>query len=146
MTGGGIDDYGAAAELQNVTIAKNRAVLDSAIDYQSYGGILISPLNMDVSNSVVEGTCASPGIGSLRSLGYNPESETSCSFLATTDSQNADAQLGPLRWLGLTPFLPLGAGSPAIDHGDPARCAPLDQLGASRVGVCDAGAVEAAAK
>lgn len=43
---------------------------------------------------------------------------------------------------GRTPTRALGAGSPAIDAGDPATCPPLDQRGFLRQGTCDIGAVE----
>jgi len=147
-TGGGIDDFAAPAVLQNVTISGNEAEFDdTAIDFLTDGRFYPPPpSDMTVSSSVIDGTCSGAGFslgGALASTGYNLETGTSCGFAMATDLQGTNPRLSAFQWRGTTPVLPLGAGSPAIDHGDPSRCPTHDQLGAPRVGACDAGAVEA---
>ena len=86
------------------------------------------------------------------SLGHNIESGSDCAFGSAGDMQNTDPLLGPLgAHGGRTETLAPGAGSKAINGGDPAGCTDLggtaiatDQRGISRPqgSACDIGAFE----
>jgi len=98
----------------------------------------------DTSISPGQEDC-SAGPGTIGSAGHNLEGATSCGFTSATDRQNADPALEPLAFNGgPTRTHALGAGSPAIDAGDPA-CPSADQRGAPRPQGpgCDIGAFEA---
>jgi hypothetical protein len=73
----------------------------------------------------------------------NPASG-SCGGPVASDEPNADPELGALVDLGRAAgqYLPLLPTSPAIDGGNPLSCSASDQLGQSRAGTCDIGAVE----
>ncbi len=102
-----------------------------------------------ISNTLLQnpagGSCAFgiPG-GSVASAGYNRSTDVTCSLIQATDQQNvADLKLGTLEVDG-TPggvYLPLLAGSPAIDTGSP-DSTTADQIGQARIGAADIGAIE----
>ena len=79
------------------------------------------------------------------SLDHNLSSDSSCSLTGTGDLPNTNPLLGPLQDNGgSTLSYELLRGSPAINHGDNARCPPTDQRGIARpqAGICDIGAYE----
>jgi hypothetical protein len=79
--------------------------------------------------------------GSHSSNGFNVFDDDSCDT-AGSDQPDTDPQLGPLQNNGGPTWSHyLQPGSPAINNGG-AGCPTPDQLGALRVGGCDAGAVE----
>jgi uncharacterized repeat protein (TIGR01451 family) len=120
------------------------------------GGVFNSAGAVTLHNSILAGNhgtdCSNDPIytsGSVTSLGYTLWSPGNCTPAAT--DLVGSPRLGLLRDNGGgLPTHSLGAGSPAINAGDPAGCtdhtgAPIltDQRGAARVGRCDLGAYEA---
>ena len=88
----------------------------------------------------------------VHSRGFNLfRSLDSCpSTSAGTDLYDLNPLLGDFaQWGGITPTLPLGRGSTAVDVGNPQGCTdldgrrlPVDQRGFRRLGRCDIGAFE----
>src|SRR6187551_1746959 len=152
--GGGITsggNSGNSVTIANSTIAFNNSNLDPPRG--GGGGLIIFDGTATIKNSIVaKNTSISPGQedcsagpGTIGSAGHNLEGATSCGFTSATDRQNADPALEPLAFNGgPTRTHALGAGSPAIDAGDPA-CPSADQRGAPRPQGpgCDIGACEA---
>ncbi len=85
------------------------------------------------------------GPGQATSQGHNLiGNPTGCNISWATSDRTGDPGLGAFTDDG-TPgqgYLPLLPTSRAIDAGDPAACPATDQLGQSRVGPCDIGAIE----
>lgn len=124
----------------------------------SYGLGVAAAEVASVGNSIIAGNttldCSLqttvPGV--VDSLGYNLDSDDTCTFTAASDLPSTDPLLGPLADNGgSTPTHALSPGSPAIDAGPPGSC--LDALGATlstdQRGVikplgagCDSGAFE----
>ena len=76
----------------------------------------------------------------ITSNGYNLIGD-SCNIAFTdTDLNIIEPLLG--SYLPVQGYQPLLAGSPAIDHGNPATCLTTDVRGIARVGICDIGAYE----
>ena len=105
-----------------------------------------------MQNSIIIGNsgpadCVSRGAGAFfTSLGHNINpSSGSCGTPVATDKPEVDPLLGAQVDLGRPggQYLPLQPTSPAIDGANPGACLATDQLGQSRVGACDIGAVEA---
>jgi uncharacterized repeat protein (TIGR01451 family)/CSLREA domain-containing protein len=87
-------------------------------------------------------------IGEVEATGPDLENGTDCNFSEGGGIQSTNPLLGPLGdHGGATPTMLLEPGSPAIDAGSNATCAPRDQRGGARPapvgGRCDIGAVEA---
>jgi hypothetical protein len=173
--GGGIESFGPMAMI-NSTIYGNSSIYGGGIDNHNVltiynctmtnnsaltaGGIFSDPVvngPIYIWNSILSGNSgsyASPDcIGTLTSEDYNQIGTTSgCAItLAPHDTVGAALLLGPLQSNGGPTFtLKPGAGSPAINGGNPAGCAgpdatilTVDQRGAPRdVPPCDAGSVE----
>lgn len=89
------------------------------------------------------GAPATPHCNGAVSVGHNVANDLSCLSLGT-DIVTSSVGLGSYaNHGGPTPTVSLGAGSPAIDHGDPGACPAIDQRGQPRpAGACDAGAYE----
>jgi hypothetical protein len=147
--GGGIfNDFSLA--INNSTLTGNSATgIGGSIYNYSEGFATLQ--NTIVANSPSGGNCG----GSVTSNGYNLSSDNSCNFNGPGDVQNANPLLGPLQYNGgPTKTMALGAGSPAIDAGNPSGCTDgkgnllkTDQRGKPRpntedTGGCDIGAYE----
>lgn len=132
----GFDSYASDSTLSHVTLARNAARLGggiyvdsmpnaivnvrNSIIAQNTGGDCFGGLNQDTGNLLLDGSCYSPH-------GHSP------AFGALTESED-----------GLPGYLPLMAGSPAIDAAHPAYCEGTDQIGTPRPqgAACDIGAIE----
>lgn len=143
--GGGIS--GSAKEIPNVTIAGNRAIAGGTEEPLALGGGLF--FSQGLKNSIVALNTAGvgPDVFASASLGFNLiGNTTAASFFETlaSDLINTTPGLGAFRDSGSpgTGHLPVLTGSPALDSGDPAACAPQDQRGFQRVNICERGAVE----
>jgi hypothetical protein len=147
--GGGILNYGNL-QITSSTIAHNSA---SRGNGPSGGGIYSSgDTTTDSSiialNSAPTGPDFTGGV-TLQSMGYNIIGNDADAIISSkptdqigTPAAPIDPLLGPLANNGgLTLTHALQAGSPAIDHGDPAA-PPQDQRGYGRAGVPDVGAFE----
>jgi uncharacterized protein YggT (Ycf19 family) len=147
--GGGILNYGNL-QITSSTIAHNSA---SRGNGPSGGGIYSSgDTTTDSSIIALNSAPTGPdftGGAALQSMGYNIIGNNADAVISSkptdqigTPAAPIDPLLGPLANNGgLTLTHALQAGSPAIDHGDPAA-PPQDQRGYGRVGVPDVGAFE----
>ncbi|HEX4960280.1 MAG TPA: CSLREA domain-containing protein [Thermoanaerobaculia bacterium] len=163
--GGGLYVFGTShTTVNNLTIAENSALRGGGLVVETNAFIGIAPV---VSNSIIAGNtattttqpdCWGPVDSSYNYVGI---ADVSCNgpSAANHDQVNSSIpiKIGVLQSVGgPTPVRPLGPGSPAIDHGNPApagtprACEPIDQRGAVRPGVrdtgilqCDIGAYEA---
>jgi fibronectin-binding autotransporter adhesin len=151
--GGGIYNEGVA-DLANVSLVGN-----TAQDADGGGNLYLDEYTMTLHDSLIAagvsptsgGNCAFDG-GLIASEGYNAEDSNQCTLSGTGNVLNAVLNLGPLQGNGgPTPTIALGAGSQAIDAGDPSGCTdaegnPLtvDQRGVLRPQGprCDIGAFE----
>jgi hypothetical protein len=140
ITGGGLYRSGGTVTLTNSTVVSNTATNYGA--GVSGGGIVLA--NTIVANNIaavnpdINGPITSQGINLVR----NP---AGASGLKANDLVNIDPLLGRLQDNGGPTFTSAPAiGSPAIDAGDTATCAPLDQRAITRPQglVCDIGAIE----
>ena len=156
-SGGGIGASSSAeVVLANVTLAANQA---------TNGGGIVGAGLLTARNTIVAGNTAGVGpqcnVLATTSQGYNLVfGGGTCGFTQGTDRQNQDPRLLPLALNGgATETMALGAGSAAIDAGNPATpgsggfaCNVADQRGTPRPidgdGLsgprCDIGAHEAA--
>ncbi len=170
ITGNRADDEGGGISIRNdptvrlvnTTVAGNTADLDGSGDVG--GGISFEvdpPGSLTLANTIVAGNtnAAAPDCGGpdgIASAGFNLIGNSQgCLFAAGTGDKVGtagspiDPLLGPLAANGgPIQTLALGAGSPAIDAGNPAApgsggdaCTAADQRGAPR-SVCDIGAYE----
>jgi Chlamydia polymorphic membrane protein (Chlamydia_PMP) repeat len=136
--GGGVYNWESGIEMYNTTIAGNTG-----------GGVFTdSNGNSRLRSSVLQNpgypNCAigSSG-GSYSDDQGNFTTDASCPL---PQSLQGNPLLGPLTQdpAGVTSFLKPQPGSLLIDNGY--SCPLLDQIGASRIGACDIGAVEAGAR
>jgi hypothetical protein len=145
-TGGGVFNYATGTlSINNVTITHNSASAGDGINNYYYG-------TARVSNSILAANDGPDCAGALESQGHTLLGDTSgCTFTGAAGdivgdaSNSVDPQLGLLSLNGgSTPNHPPLAGSPAIDAGDNASCAPTDQRGLVRPegSACDIGAIE----
>ncbi len=98
-----------------------------------------------IDSLIAQSLSGSNCFGNVIDGGHNISDDASCNFSAAGSLNNTDPVLGQLDdYGGLTPTVPLLAGSPAIDAGSPAACPPLDQRGRVRPygAACDIGAFE----
>jgi hypothetical protein len=145
--GGGISN-GGTLTINNSTLAGNRAPYGGGI---LNNGRPVTLQNSIVANSPSGGNCSGP----MTSNGYNLSSDNTCNFTGPGDMNNTDPKIGTLgNHGGPTQTIPLLAGSPAIDAGNPNGCTDgkghllkTDQRGKPRpdhedTGGCDMGAYE----
>ena len=144
--GGGMS--GPAQEILNVTISGNQAAATGGeVEAIAIGGGLFSPAGL--KNSIVTQNTADVGLDvfATASQGYNIiKTSTATSFFVTgtSDLVNTDPGLGSYTDSGAPGkgYLPVLAGSPAIDSADAASCSSEDQLGYPRINTCERGAIE----
>ncbi len=159
--GGAFDNEGSPNTVTDSTFYGNHATTN--------GGAIYNGGGLTVNNSTVAGSTGGYGIynassltlentiisgntpdncfssGSFTSAGHNLDSGGACALGGAGDLSGMDPKLGPVANNGgPTQSMSLLAGSPAIDHGSNASCAPTDQRGVVRPqgGVCDIGAYE----
>ena len=141
--GGGLYHRNRYAILTNVTIGNNTALAGNAIYEDTPTAFVVQ-----LKNSVIFGSSNNCDGGLFTSLGHNISKGTCVALNQLTDQNNyvGNLNLGALAFNGgafpMQTIMPL-AGSPLINTGD--TCSATDQRGATRVGVCDIGAVEYAA-
>jgi hypothetical protein len=132
--GGALSCVGTAL-LAHVTLANN-----------SPSGIEATNAVLMLRNSIVANSAGANYRGGLLvDDGNNFSSDDSCPFTAPGSRSNTDPRLGSLgNYGGMSPTIPLLAGSPAIDAGAEQWCPLIDQRGFPRTlgGHCDAGAFE----
>ena len=152
MLGGGIANYGVNLQITSSTIVHNSASGDSGA---LGGGIYGSPNGSTRTDSSIIGLNTAStgpdftGAGGLQSLGYNIIGNNADAVISSQPTDQIGTPVAPIDPLlaplanngGLTLTHALQAGSPAIDHGDPAA-PPEDQRGYGRVDVPDVGAFE----
>jgi hypothetical protein len=132
----------------------NLALNNSTVSGNSAGGIFNSG-SVTLQNSIISSNSARNCTGTITSRGYNLSSDGSCALSNSGDRNNTNPLLGTLgNNGGPTPTIPLLAGSPAIDAGNPNGCTDghgnllkTDQRGLPRpdpedTGGCDMGAYE----
>ncbi len=137
---GALQNNGDAVLINN-TISNNSGFLSLISGINAASGT-VTMTNTIIANQGVGSNCGGLS-GTIVSLGYNLDSDNSCSLTNVADFPNENPFLGPLQDNG-GPTLThaLLTGSPAIDNGRVADCTPTDQRGYNRVGVCDIGAFE----
>lgn len=135
--------------MSSSTVARNSATTGG-------GGISVSTTHLStIQNSIVANNPGGNCNGTLTSHGYNLSNDSSCNFNGAGDLNNIDPLLG---WVGNnggpTNTMPLLAGSPAVDAGNPNGCTDssghllkTDQRGKPRpdpedTGGCDIGSYE----
>ena len=141
--GGAISSSGGTVTLNNSTVEGNNATCSGTCGTLG-GAIANGSGNLAMNNSTVSGNPAG-GIsnfgtailqnsivannsgkdcsGTITSHGYNLSSDSSCAFSNSGDRDNTNPVLGTLGYYGgPTPTIPLLAGSPAIDAGNPSGC------------------------
>jgi hypothetical protein len=116
VIGGGIESpSGSELTVNNSTFSGNIAGAGGAIS--SY----LSPVILQ--NTIVANNKGGNCNGTMTSDGYNLSSDGSCNFNGPGDLSNTDPKLGQLgNHGGPTQTIPLRAGSPAIDAGNPNGC------------------------
>jgi hypothetical protein len=148
--GGGIDNRGTMI-LTNSTVADNLGFSGGVGGIQTSGTVtlqntILARNRNEFENPSVGADCA----GAVTSLGHNVIGDlTGCTTTLLPTDLTGDPGVGEFTDDG-TPgqgHLPLLAGSPAINAGDPEVCAEdprlaTDQLGQPRIGICDIGAIE----
>lgn len=154
--GGGIKVAASTSSyLNNVTVTANRADADG-VDGGLGGGLYVNtPGRIWLKNSIIAGNmggespdCSNGTDGILESQDYNLIGDlTNCTITGTLDHNivGVDPLLGPLQNNGgLTFTHALLSGSPALDAGNNATCALVDQRSISRPQqtACDIGAYE----
>lgn len=99
----------------------NSTVSGNSVSGNSAGGIFNGG-TATLQNSIVANNGRNCG-GTITSRGYNLSSDGSCDFSDNGDRNNTNPLLGTLgNYGGPTPTIPLLAGSPAIDAGNPSGC------------------------
>lgn len=147
-----ISANGAAGAGSGVYNAGDLALESATIALNGHG--LVTLGSVKIHNSILAGNADADCEGAIESQGYNLfGSLATCSgAVAPGDlfgygGQPLDPKLGALASNGgpTRTHMPL-AGSPAIDHGDPASCPAADQRGIPRPygAACDIGAAERA--
>jgi predicted outer membrane repeat protein len=148
--GGAIYSQGGTVRISNSTFGINAETGGSGGALANAGGSMLIQDSI-VANVGYGGNCG----GVITSKGYNLSSDGSCRFNSAGDLNGANPQLGPLRNNGgPTETMAVGAGSRALDAGNPGGCRDFagilltkDQRGQPRPGRgdtrgCDMGAYE----
>ncbi len=148
--GGGLSNEGSGEVIiLNSTFSGNSAPQGGGVATWEDGGAHPAPSttirNTIIANSVTGGDCFRSSSVTLTGDHNIIETTSTCTSIATITS---DPILGSLT--GSPAYLPLNAGSPAIDAGDNTVCPVTDQLGWLRPRdgdgngsvICDIGAVE----
>ena len=151
-TGGGVFNSGDVT-ISNSTISGNNAKINGFPGSSKGGGIVAGTATLQ--NSILANNSAGNCDGSMTSKGYNLSSDNTCDLDSSGDLNGTDPKLGQLgNYGGPTQTIPLLAGSPAIDAGNPSGCTDgnghllkTDQRGQPRpdpedTGGCDMGAYE----
>jgi hypothetical protein len=142
VEGGGL--FGRMVTLLNATLTDNSGGRGGGL---AGSAVLLNTLlarntSMDLWNLGLR----SPDCGGrVISLGTNLLGDpTGCTIILRAADRTGDLGAGEFTSDGPPGLghVPLLQDSPAVDAGNPAFCPPTDQLGRSRVGVCDIGAVE----
>ena len=150
-TGAGIKNWHGTLVLLNSTISGNKSTSLAG------GGIRNLEGTVSLQNTIVAnhgndgGDCLQSEFdsGVFISRGNNIDTDGSCNLVANGDLASTNAGLG-VFWDDGTPgggHFPLLNTSPAVDGGDDGTCASepelrTDQLGQTRVRICDIGAIE----
>ena len=151
-SGGGIENLGFL-ELFNVTLTENTS---SSRQGSGISSSASATAKLNQTLLAANGPGLTPGVyncaGPITSTGYNLDSGSSCALAGAGDLSGTDPRLdvAALNDGGSVFYYPLLAGSPAIDGGNPAGCAPVDERGAARpadgngdgTAVCDIGSYE----
>jgi hypothetical protein len=160
--GGGLLSFSGSVVIINSTIARNRnrngmgsgiavgtgIVTNSTIALNRGGPALTASSALALQNTIlarnapgaIDPDCA----GAVTSLDNNFFGDPRCATTLLPQDQTGDPGLGDFTDDG-TPgggYVPLVAGSAAIDAGNDGACLPTDQRGQPRVGRCDIGAIE----
>ncbi len=156
IRGGGILNEGASPVLKNVTISGNTAPAGNGGAIRNVVGV--TPANKQsnplIENSILWGDNGGGGADEITSDGAGITNisysvvENGCqpAGSACTNLLTGDPNLGALANNGgFTQTMSLGAGSSAIDGGNPSVCTSTDQRGFARPQglACDMGAFEA---
>jgi CSLREA domain-containing protein len=129
-------------ELRNATIVSNTLETAASAALHNAGTAVITLYNTLLGQNDTHPNCA--GTGPIVSGGHNLDFGAGCGFQASGDI-TSDPKLGPLPAASSSPStFPVGIGSPAVNSGDNATCAPLDLYQQPRPhGInCDIGAFE----
>jgi hypothetical protein len=153
-SGGAIQNGGSLAAT-NLTLANNRAEAGPGAVFPltgqtgpggvAIGGGINNTSDALLADSIIAYSFGPNCSGPIGDGGHNISSDSSCNFAASGGQNNSDPKLGPLADNGgPTLTIALLPGSPAINAGSEANCAPVDQRGVSRPahGRCDIGAFE----
>jgi CSLREA domain-containing protein len=143
--GGGVD-AASSLSIQSSTIASNTAAAGGGL-YQESTPSASTLLTNTILGSNTGGSCGGSIAGIPRSLtSHNLAADATCQFASADQGTVGDPRLAALANNGgPTDTMALGAGSPAIDGGDPQLCpsgGSVDQRYAPVVGTCDIGAFE----
>jgi hypothetical protein len=154
--GGGVSDLGGSFTLASCTVTGNTVTTAGATGHG--GGLFFdgSAGAFQLGNTVVAGDAADgygpDAAGSFSSAGYNLVGDADGSDgwagadLTGTGSAPLDPMLGALgSYGGPTQTVPLRAGSPCLDAGDPGQLGSADQRGVARTGGVNIGAFQASA-
>ncbi|MDD5370117.1 MAG: Ig-like domain repeat protein [Anaerolineaceae bacterium] len=141
MSGGGLyNEFSQFVTLNNVTLTQNSA--DSM-----GGGIYSTSFPPVIRNGILWNNTPDQISGGV-SVSYSDIQSVPGELYPGLGNINADPLFGPVgTYGGDTQVFPLLPGSPAIDAGENATCAPTDQRGVTRLqpqsnGICDMGAYE----
>jgi hypothetical protein len=150
MYGGGIRNFGTL-QIASSTIAHNSVSGENG----AFGGGIYGFASTRTDSSIIALNSAPTGPDftggvALQSIGYNIIGNNADAVISSQPTDQIGTPGAPIDPLleplanngGPTLTHALQAGSPAIDHGDPATSGPEDQRGYGRVGVPDVGAFE----
>ncbi len=143
--GGGIT-AAATLSLQSTTIAANNAAAGGGL-YQESTPSATTLMQNTIIGPNTGGSCGGSVAGVPRNVtSHNLDADGTCQFASPDQGTTGNPRLAGLANNGgPTDTMALGAGSPAINAGDPQSCpagSGTDQRYATAVGTCDIGAFE----